>query len=44
MLEEADKEMLLLENMLRKSESICEQKPQVNKLYFNSFDEEIKYL
>ena len=36
--------MLLLENMLEKSESNCEWKSQVNKLCFNSFDEEMKYL
>ena len=31
-LEEANREILLLENMLQKSESNCEWKPQVNKL------------
>ena len=36
--------MLLLENLLQKSESNCEWKPQVDKLCFNSFDEEMKYL
>ena len=44
MLEEADMEMLLLENLLEKSESNCEWKPQVNKLCFNNFDDEMKYL
>ena len=44
MLEELDREMLLLENLLEKSESNCEWKPQVNKLCFNSFDEEMKYI
>ena len=44
MLEEADKEMLLLENLLEKSESNCEWKPQVNKLCFNSFGEDMKYV
>ena len=44
MLEEADREILLMESMLDKSESNCEWKPQVNKLCFNSFDEEMKYL
>ena len=44
MLEEADREMLLPENLLEKFESNCEWKPQVNKLCFNSFDEEMKYL
>ena len=43
-LEKADMEMLLLENLLEKSESNCEWKPQVNKLCFNIFDEEMKYL
>ena len=40
--EEADREMFLLENLLENSESDCEWKPQVNKLCFNSFDEEMK--
>ena len=44
MLEEAGREMLLLENLLEKSESNCEWKPQLNKLCFNSFDEDMKYL
>ena len=44
MLEEDDREILLLENLLEKSESNCEWKPQVNKLCFNSFDEKMKYL
>jgi len=43
-LEEADKEILLLENLLRESESSCELESQVNKLCFNSFDEEMKFL
>ena len=43
-LEEADRDMLLRENLLEKSESKYEWKPQVNKLCFNSFDEEMKYL
>ena len=43
-LEEADRAMLLLENMLQKYVSNCEWKCQVNKLCFNSFDEEMKYL
>ena len=43
-LEEADREMLLLENLLEKFESNCEWKHQVDKLCFNSFDEEMKYL
>ena len=38
-LEEADREMLLLDNLLEKSESNCEWKPQITKLCFNSFDE-----
>ena len=42
-LEESNMEMLLLENLLEKSESNCEWKPHVNKLCFNSFDEEMKY-
>ena len=41
---EADREMLLLENMLEKYESNCEWEPQVNKPCCNSFDEEMKYL
>ena len=44
MLEVADKENLLLENLLKKSESNCELEPQVNELYFNSFDEEMRFL
>ena len=44
MLEDADREMLLLENLLEKYESNCEWKPQVNKPCFNSFYEEMKYL
>ena len=44
MLEEADMEMLLLENLLEKFESNCEWKPHVNNLCFNSFDESMKYL
>ena len=36
--------MLLLKNLLDKSESNCEWKPQVNKLCSNIFDEEMKYL
>ena len=36
-LEEAYREMLLLENLLDKSKSNCEWKPQVNKLCFNIF-------
>ena len=44
MLEEVVREMLLLENLLGKTESNCEWKRQVNKLCFNSFDEEMKYL
>ena len=43
-LEEDDGEILFLENLLEKSESNCEWKPQVNKLCFNSFDEEMKHL
>ena len=43
-LPESNKEMLLLENLLEKSESNCEWKPQVNKPCFNSFYEEMKYL
>ena len=43
-LEEAGREMLLLENLLEKSESNCAWKPQVNKLCFNIFYEEMKYL
>ena len=33
----------MIENLLEKSESNCEWKPQVNKLCFNSFDEEMKH-
>ena len=36
--------MLLLKNLLEKSESNCEWKPQVNNLCSNSFDEEMKQL
>ena len=43
-LEEADNEILLLEILLEKSESDCELESRVNKLCFNSFDEELKYL
>ena len=43
-LEEADKEILLLENLIKESESNCEWKPQVNKQCFNSFDDEMRYL
>ena len=43
-LEEADREIYLLENLLGKSESNCEVELQVNKLYFNSLEEEMKYL
>ena len=43
-LKEADKEILLLENLLEKSESNCELEPQVNELCFNSFDEEMRFL
>ena len=43
-LEEADRKMLLLENLLEKPESNYEWKPQVNELCFNSVDEEMKYL
>ena len=41
---EADREMLLLENLLDKSNFNCEWKPYVNKLCFNSFDRDMKYL
>ena len=41
---EADREMLLFENLSEKYEFNCEWKPRVNKLCFNSFDEEMKYL
>ena len=44
MLVEVDREILLLENLLEKYESNCEWKPQVSKLCFNSFDEEMNYL
>ena len=44
MLEEADRLMLLLENLLDKYESNFAWKPKVNKLCFNSFYEEMKYL
>ena len=44
LLEEADKEILLLENLLDKSESNCELEPQVKELCFNSFYEEMRFL
>ena len=44
MLEEAEREILLLENLLKESESNCELEPQVSKLCFNNFDEEMAYL
>ena len=44
MLEEVEREILLLENLLKESESNCELEPQVSKLCFNNFDEEMKYL
>ena len=43
-LEEAESEILLLEILLEKFESDCELESRVNKLCFNSFDEELKYL
>jgi len=43
-LEEADREVYLLENLLVKSQSNRELEPRVNQLCFNSFDEEMKYL
>ena len=43
-LEEAKREILLLENLLKEFESNCELEPQVSKLCFNNFDEEMKYL
>lgn len=43
-LEEADMEIYLLENLLKKFKSNCEEELQVNKLYFNSLDGEMKYL
>ena len=42
-LEEADREILLLENLLKESELKYELEPQVRNLCFNSFDEEMKY-
>ena len=41
---ESGREMLLLENLLEKYVSNCEWKPQVNKLCFNNFDEEVMFL
>jgi len=43
MLEEADREILLLENMLREFDSRHELKPQVNNLSFSDFDEEMRF-
>jgi hypothetical protein len=43
-LEEDNKEILLLENLLKESESNSELEPQVNELCFNSFDEEMRFL
>ena len=43
-LEEANRDMLLLENLLEKSYSNWKLEPYVNNLCFNSFDEEMKYL
>ena len=43
-LEEAARKILLLENLLKESESNYELEPQVSKQCFNNFDEEMKYL
>ena len=43
-LEEDEREVLLLENVLEKYESNYEWKPQVDKLCFNNFDEEVMFL
>jgi hypothetical protein len=42
-LEEAEREILLLENLLKKSESNWKLGLQVEKLCFNNLDEEMKY-
>ena len=44
MLEEDEKEILLLENLLNEFESDCELEPRVNELCFNNFDEEMRFL
>ena len=43
-LQEDEREVLLLENLLEKYESNYEWKPQVDKLCFNNFDEEVMFL
>jgi len=44
MLEEANIEILLLENLLRESKSSHELRPHVNDLSFSNFDEEMRFL
>ena len=44
MFEEADIEILLLENMLREFESSHELRPQVNDLSFSDLEEEMRFL
>ena len=43
-LEEDEREVLFLENLLEKYESNYEWKPQVDKLCFNNFDDEVMFL
>ena len=42
--EEANIEILLLENLLREFESSHGLRPQVNDLIFSNFDEEMRFL